>query len=111
LRWSRGARGTWDGDYNESFSEKLRDELLNLEVFMSLWEAKALVEQWRREYGQVRPYSSLGYRAPAPAAIRTGSSTRAILSLGVVQQLGQVRDRAAPLEAAASERSTSLSPT
>ncbi len=33
---------------------------------MTLTEAKVLIEQWRREYNQVRPHSSLGYRPPAP---------------------------------------------
>ena len=35
---------------------------------MTLTEAKVLIEQWRQEYNQVRPYSSLGYRPPAPEA-------------------------------------------
>ncbi len=48
---------------------KLRDELLNREVFYTLTEAKILIEQWRTEYNQVRPHSSLGYRPPAPDAI------------------------------------------
>jgi putative transposase len=60
----------WENGYNESFNGKLRDELLNLEVFTSLWEAKVLVEAWRRKYNEVRPHSSLGYRPPAPEAIQ-----------------------------------------
>ncbi len=47
----------------------LRDELLNREVFYTLTEAKELIEQWRKEYNQVRPHSSLGYRPRAPEAI------------------------------------------
>jgi transposase InsO family protein len=58
----------WENGYIESFNGKLRDELLNREVFSTLTEAKILIEQWRREYNQVRPHSSLGYRPPAPAA-------------------------------------------
>ncbi|MFC1955565.1 transposase, partial [Chloroflexota bacterium] len=50
----------------ESFNSKLRDELLNGEVFTTLAEARILIEQWRREYNHVRPHSSLGYRSPAP---------------------------------------------
>ena len=53
----------------ESFNGKLRDELLNREIFFTLTEAKVLIEQWRREYNTIRPHSSLGYRPPAPAAI------------------------------------------
>ena len=59
----------WENGYIESFNGKLRDELLNLEIFTTLEEAKVLIEQWRREYNQVRPHSSLGYRPPAPEAI------------------------------------------
>jgi putative transposase len=48
----------WENGYIESFNGKLRDELLNLEIFKTLEEAKVLIEQWRREYNQVRPHSS-----------------------------------------------------
>jgi len=59
----------WENGYIESFNGKLRDELLNREVFTTLTEAKVLIEAWRKEYNQVRPHSSLGYRPPAPEAI------------------------------------------
>jgi transposase InsO family protein len=59
----------WENGYIESFNGKLRDELLKREEFYTLTEAKVLIEQWRREYNQVRPHSSLGYRPPAPEAI------------------------------------------
>ena len=55
--------------YAESFNGKLRDELLNGEIFYTLREAKVLIERWRREYKTVRPHSALGYRPPAPEAI------------------------------------------
>jgi len=58
----------WENGYIESFNGKLRDELLNREIFTTLTEAQILIEQWRREYNQVRPHSSLGYRPPAPEA-------------------------------------------
>ena len=60
----------WENGYVESLNGKLRDELLNGEIFYTLTEAKVLVDRWRREYNQVRPHSSLGYRPPAPEAIR-----------------------------------------
>ena len=60
----------WENGYNESFNGKLRDELLNREIFYSLKEAQVLIEQWRRHYNEVRPHSSLGYRPPAPATIK-----------------------------------------
>ena len=58
----------WENGYIESFNGKLRDELLNRKMFTTLTEAKILIEQWRKEYNQVRPYSALGYRPPAPEA-------------------------------------------
>ena len=59
----------WENGYIESFNGKLRDELLNREIFTTLIEAKILIEQWRKEYNQVRPHSALNYRPPAPEAI------------------------------------------
>lgn len=59
----------WENGYIESFNGKMRDELLNREIFTTLEEAKVLIEQWRREYNQVRPHSSKKYRPPAPEAI------------------------------------------
>jgi putative transposase len=56
----------WENGYNESFNGKLRDELLNGEIFYSLKEAKVVIEQWRRHYNTKRPHSALGYRPPAP---------------------------------------------
>jgi len=58
----------WENGYVESFNGKLRDELLNGEIFYTLKEAQSLVQGWRREYSQVRPHSSLGCRPPAPEA-------------------------------------------
>jgi putative transposase len=58
----------WENGYIESFNGKLRDELLDREVFDTLLEAKVLVERWRQMYNTVRPHSSLGYRPPAPEA-------------------------------------------
>ncbi len=52
----------------EQIINNLRDELLNREIFTTLTEAKILIEQWRREYNQLRPDSSLGYRPPAHVA-------------------------------------------
>jgi transposase InsO family protein len=59
----------WENGYCESFNSKLRDELLNGEIFTTLREAQVLIESWRRHYNAVRPHSSLGYRPPAPEAI------------------------------------------
>ena len=59
----------WENGYVESFNGKLRDELLNREVFETLREAQVLTERWRREYNQIRPHSALAYRPPAPEAV------------------------------------------
>ncbi len=58
----------WENGYVESFIGKLRDELLNGEIFDTLLEARVVIESWRREYNQFRPHSSLEYRPPAPEA-------------------------------------------
>lgn len=88
LKWchERGVR--WDyiqpgkpqqNGYIESFNGKLRDECLNENWFTGLKEAKRLVEEWREEYNERRPHSSLGGRTPKEAAMdatetRTGTS-------------------------------------
>ena len=56
----------WENGYCESFNGKLRDELLNGEIFYSLKEAQIVIEQWRKHYNTIRPHSSLNYRPPAP---------------------------------------------
>ncbi len=58
----------WENGYIESFNGKLRDELLNREIFYTLLEEKVLMEQYRQAYNRIRPHSSLGYKPPAPAA-------------------------------------------
>ena len=60
----------WENGYVESFNGKMRDELLNREIFYTLEEARVLIERWRKEYNQVRPHSALGYRPPAPEVLQ-----------------------------------------
>ncbi len=68
--WPGGPAGLpWEDGYVESFNGKLRDELLDGEIFDTLLEAKVLVERWRWEYNRFTPHSSLGYRPPAPEAV------------------------------------------
>lgn len=55
-----------ENGYSESFNGKLRDELLDREIFYTLQEARILIEWWRQDYNGVRPHSALGYRPPAP---------------------------------------------
>ena len=45
---------------------RLRDELLDGEIFYTLREAEIVIESWRRHYNTIRPHASIGYRAPAP---------------------------------------------
>ena len=59
----------WENGYIESFNGKMRDELLNREIFTTLYEAKVLIEQWRREYNHVRPHSAKNNQPPAPETI------------------------------------------
>lgn len=83
----------WENGYIESFNGKLRDELLDREIFTTLLEAKVLIENWRREYNTIRPHSSLGYKPPAPEALAPFLNTslaresimRGSLTLRVVQ--------------------------
>jgi len=84
----------WENGYIESFNGKLRDELLNGEIFETLQEAKVLIEFWKKDYNRHRPHSSLGYKPPAPevwGSLATSSATlrslqgRLRLTLPVVQ--------------------------
>ena len=61
----------WENGYCESFNGKLRDEILDREIFYTLKEAQVLIENWRKEYNTFRPHSSLDYRPPAPETILT----------------------------------------
>ena len=66
----------WENGYVESFNGKLRDELLNVELFYTLHEAQVLVERWRQRDNAHRPHRALGYRPPAP-------ETRTITPIGL----------------------------
>jgi len=59
----------WENGFIESFNGKMRDELLNREIFYTLKEAQVLIEDWRRIYNTKRPHSALNYRPPVPEAI------------------------------------------
>src|SRR5262249_52766205 len=56
----------WENGYIESFNARLRDELLDGEIFYTLREAQIVIESWRRHYNMIRPHASLGYKPPAP---------------------------------------------
>jgi len=67
----------WENGFIESFNARLRDELLDGEIFYSLKEAKIVIESWRRHYNTLRPHGSLGYKPPAPEVFVPALSTRA----------------------------------
>ena len=59
----------WENGFIESFNARMRDELLDGEIFYTLREAQIVIESWRRHYNAVRPHPSIGYRAPAPEVL------------------------------------------
>ena len=66
----------WENGFIESFNARLRDELLDGEIFYSLKEAKIVIESWRRHYNTLRPHGSLGYKPPAPEVFVPALSAR-----------------------------------
>jgi putative transposase len=58
----------WQNAWIESFNSRVRDELLNIQQFDSLLEAKVLIEDWRNEYNNLRPHSSLRRLTPTKFA-------------------------------------------
>ena len=68
----------WENGYCESFNGKLRDELLEREIFYTLLEAKVLIERGRQHYNHIRPHSSLGYRPPAPMTMAVSALAGAL---------------------------------
>jgi putative transposase len=71
----------WENGFIESFNGKMRDELLNREIFYTLKEAQVLIEEWRQYYNHKRPHSSLNYRPPAPVTIMVQPLSTVALSL------------------------------
>ena len=69
----------WENGYVESFNEKLRDELLNRELFLHIAEVRYVVDRWRMDYNHYRPHSSLGYMSPAAFAASCFGSDSATL--------------------------------
>lgn len=89
----------WENGYCESFNGRLRDELLNGEIFYTLREAQVLIERWRVFYNTRRPHSSLGYRPPAPETAfgkpvlaEVHRQRKLILLLDQLRQAGQRSD-------------------
>jgi putative transposase len=70
----------WQNPYVESFNGRVRDELLDVEEFSCLAEARVVIEDWRRDYNHHRPHSSLGMCSPAAyaATLRTHAEPAAL---------------------------------
>lgn len=66
----------WENPYIESFNGSLRDECLNMHLFTNGRHAQDVTEQWRKEYNELRPHSSLNYKTPAEFAAHLGNSSR-----------------------------------
>ena len=71
----------WENGYVESFNGKLRDELLDREIFYTLQEVQILTERYRQTYNRIRPHSSLGYRPPAPQVVLVANAVPALVGL------------------------------
>ena len=63
----------WENGFIESFNARLRDELLDGEIFYTLREAQIVIESWRRHYNAVRPHASIGYQRSRPGGVRAGT--------------------------------------
>ena len=79
----------WQNGYGASFNGRLRDELLNSEIFADLREAKALAAHWRHEYNHDRPHSSLGYDDPARYAARLSAAALGAAPLRSAAESGE----------------------
>lgn len=71
----------WENGYIESFNGKLRDELLERELFYTLLEVRVLTERYRQTYNRIRPHSSLGYRPPAPETVVSAGAAPMLVGL------------------------------
>jgi len=67
----------WQHGTNESFNGKFRDECLAMEWFRNRLEAEVIIQDWVRQYNEIRPNSSLNYRTPVEfiAGLKNNSST------------------------------------
>ena len=81
----------WENGYVESFHSRMRDELLDGELFLHIDEVKYVVDRWRMDYNHYRPHSSLGYMTPAAYAqlCREVGSVRRYMS---IPQESEVRE-------------------
>ena len=89
----------WEQGHIESFHDKLRDECTNRELFGSLKEAKSILEEWRKQYNESRPHSSLGYKTPNEFAAACNSRLRSdsvLPTKGVANPRGNTKQEPTP---------------
>ena len=91
----------WENGFIESFNARLRDELLDGEIFYSLAEARIIIESWRRHYNTIRPHGSLDYKPPAPEVFVPAMAARAAERFGVAQPSARLLRARRPLALAA----------
>ena len=92
-------RSPSENGFIESFNARLRDELLDGEVFCTLREAKVVIESWRRDYNTERPHGYLGYKPPAPEVFIPAFAARGSGACG--QDAHQLADALGSLETGA----------
>jgi putative transposase len=73
----------WQNAFGESFNGRLRDECLNVEWFNNLWEAKVVIERWRRHYNEERPHSSLKYQTPVEFRLAHRRDSSSLATMGI----------------------------
>ena len=78
----------WQNGHVESFHNRLRDECLNQEIFLSVTEARVVIEEWRCFYNRVHPHSRLGFQSPEDYARR--SARPGLLCAAAMPQLGSI---------------------
>jgi ABC-type glycerol-3-phosphate transport system substrate-binding protein len=78
----------------ESFNGRLRDEFLNETLFTSLMQVRAALEEWRRDYNDVRPHSRIGWLTPAVRAAQFGPQWARPLRIDGSAALAHCYDRA-----------------
>ena len=89
-------RSPSENGFIESFNARLREELLDGEVFCTLREAKVVIESWRRHYNTERPHGYLGYKPPAPEVFIPAFTARVSGACG--QDAYQLADALGSLE-------------
>ena len=64
----------WENGYNERFNGTLRREVLNAEWFTTIRQARTVINQWLRQYNQIRPHQALNMRAPVPETLKANGT-------------------------------------